>query len=99
MEQFDVVLRVRESPTDAFPGHISCTASSDLQEDDVLFEEELVRSPYALRTWLDYVASKKSAPAKTRFQLYERALKNLPGSYKLWRAYIAERVDHVRCWR
>lgn len=66
-----------------------------IRDDEVAFEEELVRSPYALRTWLDYVASKKGAPAKARFQLYERALKNLPGSYKLWRAYIAERTSHV----
>ena len=66
-----------------------------IREDDVTFEEELVRNPFALRTWLDYIMSKKSAPAKTRFQLYERALKNLPGSYKLWRAYITERVAHV----
>lgn len=63
-----------------------------LKEDDVAYEEELVRSPYALRTWLDYIASKKGSPAKARYQLFERALKNLPGSYKIWRAYLSERV-------
>jgi pre-mRNA-splicing factor SYF1 len=66
------------------------------QEDDVSFEEELVRSPFALRTWLDYIASKKGAPPRARYQLYERALQKLPGSYKIWRAYLAERVAQAR---
>jgi pre-mRNA-splicing factor SYF1 len=31
-----------------------------------------------------------------RNQIYERALKELPGSYKIWHAYLTERVIQVR---
>ncbi|KDD72518.1 hypothetical protein H632_c3240p0, partial [Helicosporidium sp. ATCC 50920] len=41
--------------------------------------------------WLRYLDARKSAPSEKRFILYERALRALPGSYKLWRAYLLER--------
>lgn len=36
------------------------------------------------------------APFKKRFVIYERALKALPGSYKLWHAYLRERLAIVK---
>jgi hypothetical protein len=35
-------------------------------DDDVAYEEELTRNPYALKTWWQYIASKATAPAKVR---------------------------------
>ncbi|GKV51849.1 hypothetical protein SLEP1_g58473 [Rubroshorea leprosula] len=36
------------------------------------------------------------APFSNRFIIYERALKALPGSYKLWHAYLRGRLEIVR---
>lgn len=98
-------------------------------DDDAAYEEELSRNPYALKTWIQYITSKRAAPprvsngalpfrrlhftmqldtdphslsphtsmsyAQSRFVLWERALKALPGSYKLWHGYLQDRVRHV----
>lgn len=56
--------------------------------------QEIARNPYALKAWLRYLEAKTQAcqarPVK-RYLIYERALKFLPGSYKLWAAYLQER--------
>ena len=52
-------------------------------EDDLLFEEELLRNPYSLRMWIRYLDARKSANPRKRYLLYERALNALPGSYKV----------------
>lgn len=51
-------------------------------DDDLLYEEELLRNPYALRMWWRYLEARRDAPARRRYLLFERALKALPGSYK-----------------
>lgn len=45
--------------------------------------QELLRNPYALRMWLRYLDARKSASARKRYLLFERALAALPGSYKV----------------
>ncbi|CAD7697059.1 unnamed protein product [Ostreobium quekettii] len=65
-------------------------------EDDLLYEEELLRNPYSMKLWWRYIGARKHAPAKRRYLLYERAVKALPGSYKLWHAYLQERKLAVR---
>ena len=40
--------------------------------------------------------ARSDAPVKKRHILYERALRALPGSYKLWHAYLKEKVEGVR---
>jgi hypothetical protein len=52
-------------------------------DDDLLYEEELLRNPYALRMWIRYIEARKSANPRKRYLLYERALNALPGSYKV----------------
>eukprot|EP00959_Pyramimonas_sp_CCMP1952_P051153 1069245-Pyramimonas_sp.AAC.1 len=52
-------------------------------EDDLLYEEELLRNPYVLKLWVRYLDARKDAPTKKRNLLYERAVKALPGSYKV----------------
>ena len=72
-------------------------------EEDTPFEEELLRNPFSVKTWCRYLASRgastlggdsssaasTSTPGRRRV-LFERALKALPGSYKLWFAYLTE---------
>ena len=77
-------------------------------EEDMPFEEELLRNPFSVKTWCRYLASRgastlggagaaeaaalaspSSTPGRRRV-LFERALKALPGSYKLWFAYLTE---------
>jgi pre-mRNA-splicing factor SYF1 len=43
-----------------------------------------MRNIYDFRSWWRYLQFKGDAPTRIRFMLYERALKELPGSYKLW---------------
>ncbi|KAI8474630.1 MAG: transcription-coupled DNA repair protein, partial [Monoraphidium minutum] len=65
-------------------------------DDDLLYEEELLRNPYSLKMWWRYITARTDASARRRYVLYERALKALPGSYKLWAAYLSERRLAVR---
>lgn len=65
-------------------------------QDDLLYEEEVLRNPFSLKLWWRYLIARSEAPFRKRFVLYERALKALPGSYKLWYAYLRERLDLVR---
>lgn len=65
-------------------------------QDDLLYEEELLRNPYSLKMWLRYLDARKDAPARRRYLLYERALKSLPGSYK---ASAADPTTPASCHR
>jgi pre-mRNA-splicing factor SYF1 len=67
-----------------------------MNEQDVEFETELVRNQYSVKTWVAYLEHKRDAGARDRFVLYERALQLVPGSYKLWHAYVLERRAHAR---
>ncbi|KAK6932490.1 hypothetical protein RJ641_002114 [Dillenia turbinata] len=72
--------------------------SQDLypSQEDLLYEEEILRNPFSLKLWWRYLIAKSDASFKKRFIIYERALKALPGSYKLWHAYLRERLELVR---
>lgn len=65
-------------------------------QDDLPYEEELLRNPFSLKLWWRYLVARTSSPHTKRFTIYERALKALPGSYKLWHAYLRERLELVR---
>ncbi|KAI4296973.1 hypothetical protein L6164_036886 [Bauhinia variegata] len=65
-------------------------------QDNLLYEEEILRNPFSLKLWWRYLVARSEAPFKNRFVIYERAIKALPGSYKLWCAYLRERLDVVR---
>lgn len=49
------------------------------EEDDLPFEEEILRNPYSVKSWLRYLEYKREAPRSTVNLIYERALKELPG--------------------
>ncbi|KAK0404643.1 hypothetical protein QR680_017553 [Steinernema hermaphroditum] len=59
-------------------------------DDDVAFEEDILRNPYSLRSWERYIEHKikANAPARQVRQLYERAIQNFNRSYKLWYQYL-----------
>ncbi|CAH2275284.1 pre-mRNA-splicing factor SYF1 [Pelobates cultripes] len=67
-----------------------------LEEDDLQYEEEILRNPYSVKCWLRYIECKLSGPAHALNLVYERALKELPGSYKLWYAYLRQRRKQVK---
>ncbi|KAI9003360.1 hypothetical protein DFJ74DRAFT_435548 [Hyaloraphidium curvatum] len=67
----------------------------NLDELDIPFEEDLNRNQFALKSWLRYLDHKRNAPPAQRIFLYERAVRQLPGSYKLWKAYLDFRLGLV----
>ncbi|KAF8983985.1 hypothetical protein BGZ46_009026 [Entomortierella lignicola] len=69
--------------------------SINITDKDVAFEEDLLRNPYSLRHWLRYLDHHASSPIAQQFVVYERAVKELPGSYKLWKAYLDQRRQHL----
>lgn len=64
-------------------------------ETDVAYEQELEQNPYSVKVWFAYVRAKQAASTRVRFRIYERAVKALPGSYKLWHNYLLERMSAV----
>ena len=72
------------------------TASITLEDEtDLLYEEDILRNGYSLKYWWRYMEAKKRAPAKQRNMIAERALKYLPGSYKVWHAYLKDRREQA----
>jgi pre-mRNA-splicing factor SYF1 len=65
-------------------------------DDDLPYEEEILRNPYSVKHWLRYIDHKKKAPKHGVNIIYERALKELPGSYKLWYNYLRTRRLQVK---
>lgn len=72
-----------------------------MQTADLVHEEDISRNPYNIKSWLQYLQAKalSSASPTARYVIYERALKYLPRSYKLWHAYLNDRAHAIekRC--
>ncbi|TKY47326.1 Pre-mRNA-splicing factor SYF1 [Spatholobus suberectus] len=66
-----------------------------LEEEDLPYEEALLRDPLSVSLWWRYLAA-RSGPASfvKRCAINERALNVLPGSYKLWNAYLRDLTAH-----
>lgn len=64
------------------------------EEEDLAYEEDVLRNPYSVKHWLRYIEHKlqTKVPSNRLILLYERALQELPGSYKLWYRYLKYRV-------
>ncbi|MGH0154433.1 UNVERIFIED_CONTAM: hypothetical protein FKN15_027195 [Acipenser sinensis] len=69
---------------------------SHKEEDDLPYEEEIIRNPYSVKCWMRYIEFKQSAPRNTLNMIFERALKELPGSYKLWYNYLRQRRKQAK---
>ena len=57
--------------------------SFGVNEGDLAYEEELLRNPYQVKTWMRYAHHLRDGPAAARYRVYERALKTLPGRCEL----------------
>ncbi|KAF0903171.1 hypothetical protein E2562_025753 [Oryza meyeriana var. granulata] len=68
-------------------------AAAVISPEDVPYEEDVLREPFRLRCWTRYLSAIRAAPLAKRSIIYERALRALPGSYKLWHAYLTELAD------
>ncbi|CAH1970535.1 unnamed protein product [Acanthoscelides obtectus] len=68
----------------------------EFSEDDLPYEEEILRNPYSVKHWLRYIEHKKNAPKRGVNIIYERSLKELPGSYKLWYGYLRTRRQQIK---
>lgn len=55
-----------------------------IEEADIPYEEDILKNPYSVKAWLRYLEHKRTAPRAVRNLVYERALKEIPGSYKIW---------------
>ncbi|KAI9298514.1 pre-mRNA-splicing factor SYF1 [Neoconidiobolus thromboides FSU 785] len=75
-----------------------------IEDDDVPYEEEVVRNPYSVKVWLRYIDFKEEKindnkagyHPKPLFIIFERALKELPKSYKIWKRYLDTRKYYIR---
>jgi pre-mRNA-splicing factor SYF1 len=79
-------------------GNVAAATKMDIYligEDDIPYEEELVRNPYTLKPWLHYLQHKTDRPIHEKVFVLERACRELPGSYKLWKLYLDLRVRHL----
>jgi pre-mRNA-splicing factor SYF1 len=65
--------------------------SSYMEAQELQHEEEIQRNPYNLKAWWNFLTYKKESSPVSRYVIYERSLKFLPRSYKLWHAYLQER--------
>ncbi len=78
-------------------GHVAKSVHVVFNEEDLPFEEELLRNPHSLKAWFRYIEAKQPTASNTVINMiYERALKELPGSYKLWYNYLRLRRSQVR---
>ncbi|CAG8634968.1 6472_t:CDS:10 [Paraglomus brasilianum] len=103
MATFPEVAHRRNVSTET--SYVSCTFVGNLilsqgglfknEEIDVPFEEEILRNPFTLKSWLRYIDHKLEKPLAQQIWIYERALKELPGSYKIWKRYLDLRMKHV----
>lgn len=48
-------------------------------EEDLPYEEEILRNPYSVKHWQRYIDHLKNSKSKNLNVVYERALKELPG--------------------
>uniref|UniRef100_A0A914D5Y1 BUB1 N-terminal domain-containing protein n=1 Tax=Acrobeloides nanus TaxID=290746 RepID=A0A914D5Y1_9BILA len=60
------------------------------EDEDLAYEEDIIRNEYSLRSWQRYIDHKIKSKAPTRQIriVYERALKLFNRSYKLWYNYL-----------
>ncbi|KUJ06885.1 protein prenylyltransferase [Mollisia scopiformis] len=74
-------------------------ATADLyliSEEDTIYEQDILREPGSTKPWLAYIEFKfqHGNPQEQAFVL-ERACKQLPRSYKLWKMYLDLRIKHL----
>lgn len=72
-----------------------------MQSHELYFEEQISQNPYHLKLWWNYLTATATESSATKGQarkrnlIYERALRYLPRSYKLWHSYLDERRNYL----
>ncbi|KAK4994820.1 pre-mRNA-splicing factor syf1, partial [Elasticomyces elasticus] len=86
----------KQSPTKAAPPAMASTLYL-ISENDIIYENDILRNPESIRPWLDYVRFKRQHGSllEQAFVL-ERACNALPRSYKLWKMYLELRIKHLK---
>ena len=69
---------------------------AEIDDSDVPYEEEVLRNSYNVKSWMRYIEHKASGPKIPLYMVYERALKELPCSYKIWYKYLCLRRRGTR---
>jgi pre-mRNA-splicing factor SYF1 len=65
-----------------------------IERDDIPYEEDILRNPFQVKNWMRYLLHKQTGSYKAQCYLYERAVKEVPRSYKLWIKYLEFRMNH-----
>lgn len=65
-------------------------------DDDVPFEQEILKHPGDIGPWLRYVEFKTDRSILEQVFVYERGCRAFGRSYKLWKAYLDLRVAHLK---
>lgn len=65
-------------------------------ESDIPYEQEILKAPEDIVPWFRYLFHKRDRPLSEQSSVYERAVRIFPRSYKLWKAYLDLRVNHVK---
>lgn len=68
-----------------------------ISQDDVIYEQDILRDPGSIKPWLTYVDYKhQHGTLLERAFVLERACTQLSRSYKLWKLYLELRIKHLR---
>ncbi|POS84461.1 TPR-like protein, partial [Erysiphe pulchra] len=65
-------------------------------EEDAVYEQDILRDPGSTKPWLAYINFKlQHGNLQEQAFVLERACRQLPRSFKLWKMYLTLRIKHV----
>ncbi|CRG83963.1 Pre-mRNA-splicing factor syf1 [Talaromyces islandicus] len=68
-----------------------------ISSEDIIYEQDLLRDPGSIKPWMSYIEYKQqNGTLYEQAFIMERACKQLPRSYKLWKLYLELRISHLR---
>ncbi|KAJ5893528.1 hypothetical protein N7495_005219 [Penicillium taxi] len=68
-----------------------------ITDQDSVYEQDLLRVGHTVKPWLDYIEFKKqNGTLYEQAFVMERAVRQLPRSYKLWKIYLDFRMKHLK---
>ncbi|KAL4987723.1 Pre-mRNA-splicing factor syf1 [Aspergillus falconensis] len=68
-----------------------------IADNDSVYEQDLLRNPGSIKPWLAYIEYKQqNGTLYEQAFVMERACKQLPRSYKLWKMYLEFRTKHLK---
>ncbi|OJI96079.1 hypothetical protein ASPVEDRAFT_77853 [Aspergillus versicolor CBS 583.65] len=68
-----------------------------IADNDNVYEQDLLRNPGSIKPWLAYIEYKQqNGTLYEQAFVLERACKQLPRSYKLWKMYLEFRTKHLK---